>query len=55
MEPRKQLVLEVPEYLHKDVKIRAANLNISMKVWLLQAIFEKIAQERMYESKKVEV
>lgn len=45
----KRLVVDVTEDLHQEVKLRALRLNIPVKAWLLQSIFEKIAQEKRYE------
>lgn len=48
-EKNKFIVVEVPESLHIEVKTRATKRGINMKVWMLQAIWEKILQEKQYE------
>lgn len=45
----KRLVVDVTENLHQEVKLRALRLNIPLKIWLLQSIFEKIEQEKRFE------
>lgn len=45
----KWLIVEISEELHKDIKRRALERNITMKIFVIQAILEKIAQEKLYE------
>lgn len=45
----KVLYIEISESLHKDIKVRAATRNISLKNYVLQAILSKIAEEKKYE------
>jgi hypothetical protein len=41
----KRLVIEVPEELHNDIKIRATFRHETIKKYILQAIAFKIAEE----------
>jgi len=45
----KQVIIEMPEELHKEIKIRAAYRNMTMKAWIIRAILDAIAQEQKYE------
>ena len=45
----KQLIIEMPETDHHEIKSRAARKGISLKKWVLQAIFEKLKEEKKYE------
>ncbi len=49
MEEQKRLTLEINETLHKEVKQRALDRNISIKLWILEAIYSKIAYEKQSE------
>ncbi len=42
------LTIGIPETLRKDIKIRAVNRNISLRIWVLRAIMEKIKMEDKY-------
>lgn len=44
----KRIVLDINEMDHRNLKIRAAERNISISAWLRQAIIEKIAQEDLW-------
>jgi len=45
----KKLILEVESDTHKEIKVRAAERNISMRLWVLRAIAEAIRKEQQYE------
>lgn len=45
----KKLIVEITEELHKEIKTRALNRNITMKIFTIQALLEKIAHEKVYE------
>lgn len=45
----KRLVVDVPDELHKEIKIRAANRMVSIKKWLMMAVFEFIREKELYE------
>lgn len=45
----RRLLVDVPEDLHKEIKIRATVRNISIKTWVTRAIAEAIKQEKKYE------
>lgn len=45
----KNIIVPVGEDTHRQVKIHAANRNISIKSWVLQAIAEKLKREITYE------
>lgn len=51
MEKRKQITFDVPEKLHKEVKIRCVVRNVSIREYVIQAIAEKIAKEKQYEDR----
>jgi predicted HicB family RNase H-like nuclease len=42
----KVIIIKVDADIHKEVKMRAAHNNITIKQWVLQAIAEKIAWEK---------
>ncbi len=44
-----QLIIEVPKEDHQEVKMRALRKGITLKKWVLQAILEKIKEEKKYE------
>jgi hypothetical protein len=46
---RCRLVVEMPEGLHQDIKVRATLRGSSITVWVLQAILEKLDREKQYE------
>ena len=49
MEKVKQLIIEVDESFHKQIKVRALDKNMTVKTWVLSAILEKIKNEKQYE------
>ena len=44
----KRLTVEIPEQVHKEIKIKAIESNISLRKWVLQTIIERIAREEDY-------
>jgi hypothetical protein len=49
-----QLVISIPEEIHRDVKKRAIDRNMTLKAWAIQAFLEKIERENRANSKKEE-
>jgi len=45
----KRLVVTLTEDDHKEIKMRAAQRKVSIKVWVLRAIAQMIIQEKKYE------
>lgn len=45
----KRLIAEIPEDLHRDIKMRATLMNITIKQYIIQSIVEKIQKERQYQ------
>lgn len=45
----KQLLIEIPVHLHSEIKIRATQRNITMRLWILRAIINAINNEKKYE------
>lgn len=45
----KRLVLEIDEELHKEIKRRALERNITLRRWVLRAIKQQIKYEQQYE------
>jgi len=43
---KKRLTIEISEEMHSEVKVLAAFRGISMKIFTLRALIEKIAQEK---------
>ena len=46
---RKRLVLDIDEELHKEIKRRALERNITLRRWVLRAIKQQIKYEQQYE------
>ncbi len=44
-----QLIIELPKEERTDIKMRALRKGITLKKWVLQAISEKIKEEKKYE------
>lgn len=44
----KQIVVEIPEEIHRDIKKRALFRNMKMKEWVLLAFTERILKEEKY-------
>lgn len=42
---RKQIVFDIHPDLHQQIKILAAQCNISMNLWMTRAIIQKIARD----------
>jgi len=51
---RKQIIFDVSEDIHKQIKIFAAMRNITMNRWMQKAINERIAKETKYDEKSEE-
>lgn len=49
MEDKKRLVIDMPKEGHNELKIRATKRNVTIKKYVLDAIWMRIAQERKYE------
>lgn len=45
----KRLTVDVPDEVHKEIKVRAANRMVSIKKWLMMAVFEFIREKELYE------
>lgn len=45
----KWIIFQIQEELHKVVKVRAAESNITMRKYIMRAILEKIARDEEYE------
>jgi len=41
----KKIIFEIPENLHRDIKITAAKRNVSMSLWIQRALAQKIQSE----------
>ena len=50
MSERKRIVFDVHPELHTQVKVLAARRNISMNLWLMRAIADRIKKETREES-----
>ena len=48
-ETRIKLVIDIPLEMRNEIKKRAINKNVTLKVWVLRAIFQQIALEKQYE------
>jgi len=46
---RKQIIFDVTEDIHRQIKIFAAMRNITMNRWMQKAINERIAKETKYD------
>lgn len=45
----KQLIVLIPSFEHQEIKMRALRKGISLKIWVLEALQEKIKEENKYE------
>lgn len=45
----KQICFRIPEEWHTEIKQRCVVRNVSVKEWILQAIIQRINQEKQYE------
>jgi hypothetical protein len=45
----KHLLVALGDTIHTEVKIRATAKGMSMRMWILQAVLEKIRAEKEYE------
>jgi predicted HicB family RNase H-like nuclease len=46
---KKRLMVEISDDIHQQVKIRAAQRNIPMRLWVARAIVAAIQNEQQYE------
>jgi len=44
----KRLVADIPEEVHQKIRISAANRNIPIKDYVLEALMEKLVREEKY-------
>lgn len=51
MKKKKRIIFEVPEELHKQIKISAALRNISMSLWITRELVRKLALEESLNTK----
>ena len=49
---RKQLAFDISPEIHQQVKILAARRNISMNLWMMRAVMERIAKETKYDKEE---
>lgn len=47
--PLKRLAIEVDAEFHTEIKKRAAERQISLRMWVVRAIMEAIRREKQYE------
>lgn len=45
----KRLLIELPEEWHQEIKVSAANKNISIKTYVLRAVIKQIKEDKQYE------
>jgi len=45
----KKLTIDIPEEIHKKIKIRAVQRNIPLRKWVLQALIIRINGEEQYD------
>lgn len=45
---KKKIIFEVPEELHKQIKVAAARRNISMSLWITRELVRKLKKEETY-------
>lgn len=48
-EGKKQIIFDIPQDWHKDIKQRALHINMTVKAWILLAIGERIKKEKELE------
>ena len=48
MAKKKYILFEIPEELHKKLKISAAERNITMRRYILQALLARFKQEALF-------
>lgn len=47
---KKKFIIELEEDIHKDIKRRCVERNITMRKWVLIAIIERIKREEGFEA-----
>lgn len=45
----KGITIAMPEKLHNEIKIKATERCLSMKSYIMQAVFERLAKDQQYE------
>lgn len=45
----KRLNIEIPEELHKKIKVKAAQRNITVRLWVSRLLINALKQEEIYE------
>jgi len=45
----KRLTITLPTYIHNEVKKRAIDLGINMKIYVLRALTDQMKKDRRYE------
>lgn len=45
----KRLIIDIPEELHQQIKIRAIKRNISMRTWSIRALIIAIKKEQEHD------
>lgn len=48
---RKQIIFDVSEDIHREIKVFSAMRNITMNRWMQKAINERLAKETKYDEK----
>jgi hypothetical protein len=48
MSDKKHLAFKIESELHKELKKRCIDKNITLTKWIMQAVLEKMAQEDKY-------
>ena len=48
-EKMKRLNIEIPEELHKKIKVKSAQRNITVRLWVSRLLLKALKQEEIYE------
>jgi hypothetical protein len=46
---RNRCIFSIPEDLHKEIKIRCINNNVSVTKYILQAVIDRINRDKQYQ------
>lgn len=46
---KKRLLIEIPLELHKSIKTKAAQRNITIRLWITRLILEALKREELYD------
>lgn len=49
---RKRLAIDIPEKMHKDIKLCAKIRNITMTKWIIRALYARLKNEGIMEKPK---